>query len=145
MNLKGREELAISPVVANSTMNRERELTGTNSYSKDLNVDVLELLASRARTAGHVSWLDLCCGTGRALIQAAQELDEGGLAGQFEILGVDLVSMFYPVPRRALQPKLLEANLEFWRPEQRFDLVTVCMACTTLGTSWGSFGARSPG
>lgn len=73
MSLKDPVELARSPVVANSSMNRERELSGTNSYAKDLNVDLLELLVDRARGAGRVAWLDLCCGTGRALIQAAQE------------------------------------------------------------------------
>jgi hypothetical protein len=59
--LRDDEALHASAVVANSAMNREREL-GFNP------------LAWLVCRTGAVSWLDLCCGTGRALGQAADRL-----------------------------------------------------------------------
>jgi hypothetical protein len=35
------------------------------------------------------SWLDLCCGSGKALIEAAQIVHDRGMDGKIEIVGVD--------------------------------------------------------
>jgi hypothetical protein len=48
-----------------------------------------------------VRWLDLRCGRGRALIEAAWRFARRGKEGRLEILGVDLVGMFDPIPRRS--------------------------------------------
>lgn len=50
-------------------------------------------------------WLDLCCGTGRALVQAAHQLRRDGLADRITLVGVDLVDHFDPttVPNPPLQ------------------------------------------
>ena len=81
-----------SAVVANNAMNRERGLAGVNSYERELGFDP----ATRAGEA----WLDLCCGSGRALIQAARP----GLT----LVGVDLVELLrtarMPPPSR-LSPR----------------------------------------
>jgi SAM-dependent methyltransferase len=101
-----------SSVVANCTMNRERSLTGSNGYGRELGIDVLAELPEGAR------WLDLCCGTGRALYEAAALL--GGTA---EIVGVDLAGHFVPAsPPPGLT--LVAASVVGWAPEGRFDLVT---------------------
>lgn len=50
------KSLAQSSVVANSTMNRERGLSGANSYTKDLGFSPLEWLEARRPAR----WLDLC-------------------------------------------------------------------------------------
>src|SRR5579863_6412511 len=63
-----------SPTVANCRMNREREIRGTNSYAADLGFDAIQFLMERVEGRDSVAWLDLCCGTGRALIQAAEAL-----------------------------------------------------------------------
>ncbi|MBV1853068.1 class I SAM-dependent methyltransferase [Catellatospora tritici] len=65
------DALERSDVVANCAMNRERGLDGVNSYAKDLGLQPLDLLRSRIADQGHAAWLDLCCGAGRALAQAA--------------------------------------------------------------------------
>jgi len=94
------ENLLQSPVVANCRMNRERNFTGTNSYAHDLRFDIVTFLESRAQTRSlteisrPVRWLDLCCGTGRALIQAATQFYELGLSDRVSIVGIDLVDMF---------------------------------------------------
>jgi hypothetical protein len=56
-----------------------------HSYGRELGVNPLDLLTARIGADGvrdqgvPVRWLDLCCGTGRALIQAADQLDRAGL------------------------------------------------------------------
>ena len=42
-----------SSVVANCAMNRERELTGSNGYGRELGFDVLVELRQRLRRLGH--------------------------------------------------------------------------------------------
>ena len=60
-----------SEIVANNAMNRERGIAGPNSYAKDLGFDPVAFLVERRRRQERAAWLDLCCGTGRALIQTA--------------------------------------------------------------------------
>jgi len=68
------EALTASAVVANRTMNRERQLAGVNSYERELGFQPPEWLRARPAGGDHraeetgVAWLDLCCGTGRALL-----------------------------------------------------------------------------
>jgi SAM-dependent methyltransferase len=104
-------------VVANCAMNRERQLAGVNSYTRELGFNPLTFLTSRLDaqppplTAG---WLDLCCGTGRALVQAGAQLAS---------TGVDLAGMFDPVPASA-PVRLVTATVLAWEPGQAFDLIT---------------------
>ena len=85
-----------SSVVANNAMNRGRRLRGSNGYDRELGFDPLRLLARHAR--GRVLWTDLCCGTGRALVDAAAEIAQRGLRDVIRIEGVDLVDFFHPNP-----------------------------------------------
>jgi ubiquinone/menaquinone biosynthesis C-methylase UbiE len=52
-------------------MNRERNLSGANSYEKDLGLAPLDFLMKTLQRQDEATWLDLCCGAGRALLQAA--------------------------------------------------------------------------
>ena len=70
MRLLDPQTLGQSDVVANSTMNRQRELADGNSYARELRTDLGTRLEARLCETGRVRWLDLCCGTGRALVQA---------------------------------------------------------------------------
>lgn len=118
------EALERLPTVANCRMNREREIRGTNSYAADLGWDPVDYLAKSLQRQDKVAWLDLCCGTGRALIQAAECFRGLGLANRVNILGIDLVNMFDSVPEEINCLTLHPASVHCWTPGPRFDLVT---------------------
>jgi SAM-dependent methyltransferase len=139
------DALALSAVVANCAMNRERQLVGVNSYARELGFDPLERVRVRAGQGTHGSWLDLCCGTGRALLQAADQLGRDGLADQVTLVGVDLVDYFDPIPDPDLPVELVCAPVTSWTPARRFDLITCVhglhyvgdkLAALTRAASW---------
>jgi trans-aconitate methyltransferase len=135
MKFKSDDELERSAVVANCRMNRERRLTGSNGYAKELGFNPVDFLRERFAQDRPVAWLDLCCGTGKALIEAAQRVRRDGL--QVEIVGVDLVGMF-DTPERGLGcPKLAQASLNTWRPDRSFDLVTCVHGLHYVGDKLG--------
>jgi SAM-dependent methyltransferase len=113
-----------SSVVANSAMNRERGITGGNSYTKELSFNLLTFLTSRLAIEPQVTWLDLCCGTGKALIEAAQFFHQENLSDRIKITGVDLVSFFAKPSPNLDHLQLLEASISDWRPKVEFDLIT---------------------
>jgi ubiquinone/menaquinone biosynthesis C-methylase UbiE len=103
----GDGELERSSVVANRAMNRTRGLSGRDGYSAVLGVDIVALAPG--------IWLDLCCGSGKALIDAAAALDA-------VITGVDLVDFFAgPAPATV---ELIAASVATWQPAGTFDLIT---------------------
>ncbi|MFI0368452.1 class I SAM-dependent methyltransferase [Actinomadura sp. 1N219] len=110
-----------SPVVANNLMNRERTLS---AYSRELGMDVLaEVGAGR--------WLDLCCGTARALTEATAHLPEGA-----EIVGVDLVDHF--VPNAFQGPlRLITDSVATWEPDGPSDLITCVHGLHYIGDKLG--------
>ncbi|MFF4875286.1 class I SAM-dependent methyltransferase [Micromonospora sp. NPDC000668] len=124
--LLGNDALERSTVVANCAMNRERQLSGVNSYTRELGFNPLDVLAAadRAEPSAVAGWLDLCCGTGRALIQAAGELRLAGLTERTVLVGVDLVDAFDPVPASPLNLELICASVTNWTPTRTFDLIT---------------------
>ena len=111
-----------SGVVANNRMNRERGISGSNSYRKDLSFDVTAFLREKTAAAEKVSWLDIGCGTGRALIEAARDFKD--CAGNLRIIGIDLAGMFHPCPAELKHLKLLETPVEDFEPPEKFDLIT---------------------
>ena len=127
--LQDDRSLEQSDVVANSTMNRQRGLAGVNSYTRDLGFDLLSFLRQRLEERGRVEWLDLCCGTGRALIEAAQTL----AGSPVSITGVDLVPMFDPVPAGLDRLQLIASPLADWEPDRPYDLITCVHGLHYLG------------
>lgn len=111
-------ELEQTSVVANCAMNRERRLVG---YAKELGFDPVTVL--RGSRAG---WLDLCCGSGRALVEAA-----GQLPG-VRIVGVDLVDTFAPGP-----VDFVCAPAGTWTPDAPFDLITCVHGLHYVGDKLG--------
>ncbi len=129
------EQLEALDVVANCTMNRERELVGANGYGRELGFDPLPWL--RARPRDHVAparWLDLCCGSARALLIAAQRLEEAG-ARDIELIGVDLVGMF-----RGRHPRvrLLVSPLRLLAPVGPCDLISIVHGLHYVGDKLGT-------
>jgi trans-aconitate methyltransferase len=120
VRLVGDDELERSPVVANRAMNRTRGLSGRDGYSTVLGVDI----AARAPA----NWLDLCCGSGRALLEAAKIMDT-------RITGVDLVGFFAgPAPATV---ELVAASVTTWRPDRKYDLITCVHGLHYIGDKLG--------
>jgi SAM-dependent methyltransferase len=134
--LLDRDRLEQSAVVANSTMNRGRRCVGSNSYSKDLGFNPVEYLATRlqSNSTEPVRWLDLCCGSGRALIEAAQLLPSPNLC----ITGIDLVDAFLPQPiGLTTRLKLTAIAIQDFQPEATYDLITCVHGLHYLGDKLG--------
>jgi SAM-dependent methyltransferase len=126
--LVNQEKLLISGVVANNRMNRERRCLGKNSYQKDLSFNPIDFLDARFGNNKVVSWLDICCGEGRALIEAAA-LFAGkntgeNLSDNLRIIGIDLAGAFLEYSSELKSLTLLETPIEVFEPTQEFDLIT---------------------
>jgi len=149
MNFLANEELEQSGIVANCRMNRERNLCGSNGYSRELRFNPLDFLKEKAESKGHASWLDLCCGTGKALVEAGSQISEESLP--IEIVGVDLVGMFLSGKATPTCLKLIQASLSTWDPDEQFDLITCVhglhyvgdkLGLITRAASWLTVGGR---
>ncbi|MDP9795919.1 SAM-dependent methyltransferase [Catenuloplanes nepalensis] len=120
--------LEASPVVANNAMNRLRGLRGPNSYARELGFDPVE----RLRTLPSVpSWLDLCCGSGRALIEAAAAFGDRDVT----LIGVDLVEFFDRAPGD--RPLLVAESVTRYAPGRTFDLITCVHGLHYVGDRLG--------
>jgi SAM-dependent methyltransferase len=138
------EQLERSAVVANCRMNRERNLDGSNGYEKELGFSPLEFLKERIKHRQKPAWLDLCCGTGRALIQASQRLDSEELSERLAIVGIDLVGMFDAMPKDPTSLTLEVGSIRTWRPSREFDLITCVHGFHYVGDKLGMIAkARS--
>jgi SAM-dependent methyltransferase len=140
MKLLSDDELERSAIVANCRMNRERDLTGSNGYSREIGFNPLDFLRERMAPDRRVAWLDLCCGTGKALIQAARIAQAEGT--DIEIVGVDLVGMFHRPDPDLRHLRLVQASLSTWRPDCQFDLLTCVHGLHYVGDKL-ALGARA--
>ncbi|GAB7042261.1 MULTISPECIES: methyltransferase domain-containing protein [Catenuloplanes] len=120
--------LEASPVVANNAMNRLRGLRGANSYAKELGFDPVELLRALPSVP---SWLDLCCGRGRVLIEAAAAFGERAAT----LVGVDLVEFFDPVPGD--RARLVAESVTRFAPSRTFDLIACVHGLHYVGDRLG--------
>ncbi|GAA3456689.1 MULTISPECIES: class I SAM-dependent methyltransferase [Dactylosporangium] len=146
MPLLDDDALAGSAVVANSAMNRERGLDGVNSYERELGFSPVEVIAALLRVTGApdtVAWLDLCCGSGRALVEAAGRLAEQGVADRVLCEGVDLVDAFVPAPDVPWL-RLTAVPVLDWTPSRRYDLITSVHGLHYVGDKLGLL-ARAAG
>lgn len=131
------EQLEATHVVANARMNRGRGLRGVNSYEKELRRPPLEWLRELVQQRQRrVRWLDVCCGSGYALLQAAAELRRTPAAFPVEIHGVDLVGMFEG-EGGAPELKLTVASLRDFAPDQSCDLITCVHGLHYVGDKLG--------
>jgi SAM-dependent methyltransferase len=135
MKLLGDDALEQSGVVANCQMNRQRTLTGSNGYAKELRLNPLDFLL--ARSGAKVRWLDLCCGEGKALVEATRSIYQQGLNDKFEIVGVDLVGPPVPPELESSCLRLIRASLTGWQPTGRFDLITCVHGLHYIGDKLG--------
>ncbi len=124
MKLLDNASLESSSVVANSRMNRERGAFGVNSYEKEVGLNPIAYLADCLHAADSTSWLDLCCGRGRALIDAARTFQSTGPPHNLALHGVDLVSFFDDTPPGCPFLRLQSASLHTWQANRQYDLIT---------------------
>lgn len=107
---------------------------GGNSYSRDLGMNPVEFLLARLDEQATVRWLDLCCGTGRALIEAAKQL--AGQRERVEIVGLDLAGLFDSPAETGLQ--FIASAIEDWQPSVEFDLITCVHGLHYVGNKLGA-------
>jgi SAM-dependent methyltransferase len=135
--LLNQKKLLTSGVVANNRMNRSRGCAGSNSYQKDLSIDVIEFLQQKLVNNDSVEWLDICCGEGRALIETATffaNRDAGeNSSNNLRITGIDLAGMFREFPADLARLQFLEMPIEEFKPLQEFDLITCVHGLHYLG------------
>lgn len=136
--------LELSSVVANNAMNRGRGLSGVNSYARELGFDPYERLAERLRGGERaaVTWIDVCCGSGRALLEAevrfAQEFPDADVT----LIGIDLVDFFLAGPRTP-RLRLITASATSWTPDRPADLVTCVHGLHYIGDKLAAVSAMA--
>jgi SAM-dependent methyltransferase len=128
--------LEASSVVAHRFMNRERELRGGNGYAREIGLDPFDYLTTCLQRRAHPRWLDLCCGSGRALIQTAELAREAGVADRIRIVGIDLAGRFWR-SERLESLELIERSAWLYEPEARFDLITCVHGLHYVGDKLG--------
>jgi len=136
-NLQTDESLIWLPVVANCRMNRERGLRGVNSYEKEFRFDIPAFLTEQARHAPVVRWLDLCCGSGRALIEAAEYCQSRELQAQVIIEGWDLAGQFLSYNPGLSGLRLVANSVQHWHPAHPYDLITCVHGLHYVGDKLG--------
>ncbi|WP_372365607.1 class I SAM-dependent methyltransferase [Candidatus Uabimicrobium sp. HlEnr_7] len=114
LNLKTQQQINFSDIVANNAMNRERGFSGINSYEKELRFSLGDFFERELQTQSCVTWLDLCCGKGYALQEAASKFAD------LAVCGIDLVGDFVHVAGG----KFIVGSLPEALPESTFDLIT---------------------
>ena len=137
MKLQAEQELLGSPVVANCRMNRERGIAGVNSYAKELKLDIVDFLTEKARQGTTVHWLDICCGSGKALLQAAMLLREKGVGDRVKIEGWDLAGLFVTPDSALPDLQLIARPIGQWQPPHAYDLITCVHGLHYIGDKLG--------
>ncbi|WP_240966301.1 class I SAM-dependent methyltransferase [Pseudoflavitalea sp. G-6-1-2] len=124
MKLLMENELVMSAVVANNRMNRERNATGVNSYENDLSFHPEQVMRHYLDQFGHVKWMDLCCGEGKALLQSAVYLAENSLQHRAALIGVDLIDGFQSIPENVTCLQWQVGSVVNWIADDRYDIIT---------------------
>jgi 2-polyprenyl-3-methyl-5-hydroxy-6-metoxy-1,4-benzoquinol methylase len=149
MKLLSENELVWSPVVANSKMNRERNASGINSYEKEFKFKPESFLRDHIDSKDQVKWLDICCGQGKALIQAALHLSEKGLQDKATLRGIDLIDSFLPIPPAINCIEFEIRSVVNWSPGEKYDLITCVHGLHYIGDKLKVlktiFGSLNPG
>lgn len=128
-------KLADSEIVADAFMNRNRGFVGVNSYSKDLKLSLPPIISSQIEQKNRFSWLDLCCGKCRVLVEAACFIKSN--FGKFEeniaIFGIDLIDDFAHIHDDLCFLSLKQGTIPDVLPKRSFDLITCIHGLHYLG------------
>jgi hypothetical protein len=118
-------------------MNRQRQVAGVNSYAAELDLSPLEFLEDRLARQPTAAWLDLCCGTGQALVQTGRHFQRIGLQDRVTIHGIDLVRMFVPLPADVSCVSLEAASVHPWQAPMAYDLISCVHGLHYVGDKLG--------
>ena len=136
MGLLADDQLERSAVVANCRMNRERDLTRLQRLRPGDSASTRST-SSRGGSprVAPPAWLDLCCGTGKALIQASEDRPRrgAGCRDRRRRSGRDVPP---PAPGTTCL-RLVEASLTSWQPDRAFDLITCVHGLHYVGDKLG--------
>lgn len=133
MSLLHEKDLIWSAVVANSSMNRDRNASGINSYEKEFKFIPARFLEKIVQEKGSATWLDLCCGSGFALVQTHADLVRKGLQQQVQLKGIDLLDTFPPAAANREGLTFEVTSVVDWQPDQSYDLITCSHGLHYLG------------
>ena len=136
MKLLENKELENTSVVANSLMNRERNLIGGNSYKKELKFDIEGYLREKLLLNKKLFWLDICCGKGKALIEAEKLLSAMSENKKIKLVGIDLVKAFEKYSNTEIL-ELKETSINSWETKDEFDLITCVHGLHYIGDKLG--------
>lgn len=140
MKLKDDKSLEYSSTVANNKMNRQRQLIGINSYEEDLQYDIVAFLEAKFIQVNRpIRWLDVCCGEGRALLQASQLFATFIEEERLKITGLDLVNYFHPKLQQVEGVDLYVSPINTWQTSHSFDLITVVHGFHYIGDKLATF------
>jgi len=92
--IKSDDELIWSPIVVNSRMNRSRTSSGINSYEKEFGFKPEDFLSNILHTKANASWLDICCGEGKALTNCGRFFKQENKNQRIQFIGIDLIDAF---------------------------------------------------
>ena len=124
MQLLSEEKLVWSPTVANWRMNRERNSSRINSYEQELKFKPEEFLLSKIKEHGSASWVDICCGQGKALIQTADYFRKMELQDDIWLEGIDLINDSFFSNIESVPVNFQSLSVINWMPSQDYDLIT---------------------
>lgn len=133
MHLLSEDKLVWSPIVANSRMNRERKASGINSYEKEFNFKPEIYLQAKIKQFGYSSWLDLCCGEGKALVQTAEYFYHHALVNDITLKGIDLLDSFYATDEKSNFIQFESKSVVNYIPDKKYDLITCSHGIHYLG------------
>ncbi|MBO9732872.1 MAG: class I SAM-dependent methyltransferase [Chitinophaga sp.] len=133
MLLLSEKDLVWSAVVANCSMNRDRNASGINSYEREFKLVPARFLEEIVQENGFASWLDLCCGSGLALAQTYDVLAQKGLQQQVYLKGIDLLDTFPPMMENTPGISFEVTSVVGWQPDRSYDLITCSHGLHYLG------------
>jgi trans-aconitate methyltransferase len=114
-------------------MNRDRNASGINSYEKEFKFIPAHFLEKIVQEKGSATWLDLCCGSGFALVQTYADLVRKGLQQQVQLKGIDLLDTFPPEAANSAGLTFEVTSVVDWQPDQSYDLITCSHGLHYLG------------
>jgi len=136
--IKSDDELIWSPIVLNSRMNRSRTSSGINSYEKEFKFKPEEFLSNILHTKANASWLDICCGEGKALINCGRYFIQKQQNHSLQFIGIDLIDAFEETDSNLDFISFKVGSINDIELNGKFDLITCVHGLHYIGDKLGT-------